>query len=74
MIGKLFKSEKTRIFNKQLSTEEGKLAPAEVKADTLLPSQAFWHDLGLLSPFTESKSPIVVPGSKPRRKERAVHF
>ena len=64
------------MFNKKLSKAEGKLAPAEFKleADKLLPARAFWHDLRLLCPFTESKSPIVVPDSKPRRKERAVHF
>lgn len=78
MKARCFKSEVTSMFNKKLSKAEGKLAPAEFKleADTLalLPKQAFWHDLRLLCPFTESKSPIVVPDSKPRRKERAVHF
>ena len=29
--------------------------------------QAFWHDLRLLSSFTESKSKLSVPDSKPKR-------
>ena len=76
LTGRLFKSEVVGMLNKPMTKAEKKLAPSDVKleASTLLHGQAFWHDLRLLSSFTESKSRLAVPGSKPRRREMAVYF
>ena len=59
-----------------MTKAEKNLAPSEVKLDacTLLHLQAFWHDFRLLSSFTESRSMLSVPASKPRRREMAVYF
>jgi hypothetical protein len=48
-------------------------APSEVKLELsyVLHGQAFWHDLRLLSSFTESKSRLAVPAAKPKRREMA---
>ena len=76
LTGRLFKSEVAGMLNKPMTKAEKKLAPSEVKLETstLLHGQAFWHDLRLLSSFTESKSRLAVPDSKPKRREMAVYF
>lgn len=76
LTGRLFKSEVVNMLNKPLTKAEGKKAPAEVKLDACTPLhlEAFWHDLRLRSSFTESKSMLSVPASKPKRREVAVYF